>query len=100
MICKTNQIKNMGKGDKKSRRGKIILGSYGIRRPRKKAYKAEIKVENVMDDKAQTNAMPEKEVKETKAVREKTAPKAPKVAREKKEETEHTDSKPKKEKKS
>ena len=26
----------MGKGDKKSRRGKIILGSYGVRRPRKK----------------------------------------------------------------
>ncbi|MDP2423126.1 MAG: 30S ribosomal protein THX [Bacteroidales bacterium] len=26
----------MGKGDKKSRRGKIILGSYGVRRPRRK----------------------------------------------------------------
>jgi len=26
----------MGKGDKKSRRGKIILGTYGVRRPRKK----------------------------------------------------------------
>jgi 30S ribosomal protein S31 len=26
----------MGKGDKKSRRGKIIIGSYGVRRPRKK----------------------------------------------------------------
>ena len=26
----------MGKGDKKSRRGKIILGSFGVRRPRKK----------------------------------------------------------------
>jgi len=25
----------MGKGDKKSRRGKIIMGSYGVRRPRK-----------------------------------------------------------------
>jgi 30S ribosomal protein S31 len=27
----------MGKGDKKSRRGKIIIGSFGVRRPRKKS---------------------------------------------------------------
>jgi len=27
----------MGKGDKKSRRGKITIGTYGVRRPRKKA---------------------------------------------------------------
>ena len=33
----------MGKGDKKSRRGKIILGTYGVRRPRKKSDKAEVK---------------------------------------------------------
>lgn len=26
----------MGKGDRKTRRGKITLGSYGVRRPRKK----------------------------------------------------------------
>lgn len=26
----------MGKGDKKSKRGKIASGSYGVRRPRKK----------------------------------------------------------------
>ena len=26
----------MGKGDKKSRRGKIFMGSYGVRRPRNK----------------------------------------------------------------
>jgi 30S ribosomal protein S31 len=25
----------MGKGDKKSRRGKITIGSYGVRRPKK-----------------------------------------------------------------
>ena len=25
----------MGKGDRKTRRGKIIKGSYGVRRPRK-----------------------------------------------------------------
>lgn len=27
----------MGKGDKKTRRGKITIGSYGVRRPRKKS---------------------------------------------------------------
>ncbi len=32
----------MGKGDKRSRRGKIVLGTYGARRPRKRK-KAEAK---------------------------------------------------------
>lgn len=27
----------MGKGDQKSRRGKISIGTYGVRRPRKKS---------------------------------------------------------------
>ena len=26
----------MGKGDKKTKRGKIVKGSFGVRRPRKK----------------------------------------------------------------
>ena len=30
----------MGKGDKKTRRGKIIMGSYGRLRPRKKSVVA------------------------------------------------------------
>lgn len=30
----------MGKGDKKSRKGKIAMGSYGVTRPRKKATTA------------------------------------------------------------
>lgn len=29
----------MGKGDKKTRRGKIIKGSYGVKRPRDKKKK-------------------------------------------------------------
>lgn len=33
----------MGKGDKKSRKGKIAMGSYGVRRPRKKAKTAAAK---------------------------------------------------------
>ena len=43
----------MGKGDKKSRRGKIIIGSFGVRRPRR------IKKEVVIADKA-TKAKPKK----------------------------------------
>ncbi len=34
----------MGKGDIKTRRGKIVNGSYGVKRPKKKA-KPVIKVE-------------------------------------------------------
>lgn len=29
----------MGKGDRKTRRGKIIKGTYGVRRPKKKGKK-------------------------------------------------------------
>ena len=35
----------MGKGDKKSRRGKIILGSSGVRRPKSSKNKTFVKVE-------------------------------------------------------
>jgi 30S ribosomal protein S31 len=35
----------MGKGDKKSRRGKIIIGSYGVRRPKSSKSKSLGKVE-------------------------------------------------------
>jgi len=37
----------MGKGDKKSRRGKIILGSSGVRRPKSSKNKAFVKAEVV-----------------------------------------------------
>jgi 30S ribosomal protein S31 len=33
----------MGKGDKKSRRGKIVNGSYGVRRRKKKVVKVVVK---------------------------------------------------------
>ncbi|MEX0274412.1 MAG: 30S ribosomal protein THX [Flavobacteriaceae bacterium] len=33
----------MGKGDKKTKRGKIVNKSYGVRRPRKKKKVAEAK---------------------------------------------------------
>ena len=41
----------MGKGDKKTKRGKIYQGSYGVRRPRiKKKPSVEIKID--IDNKA------------------------------------------------
>jgi 30S ribosomal protein S31 len=33
-------IKIMGKGDKKTKRGKILMGSHGVRRPRRKLARA------------------------------------------------------------
>jgi 30S ribosomal protein S31 len=78
----------MGKGDKKTKRGKIVIGSFGVRRPRKKSYVP------VTVDKLNTSAgsgrekLPEKEAKvhsepiagkETKPVKEKKEPKAEKT---------------------
>jgi ribosomal small subunit protein bTHX len=60
--CHKTKSNIMGKGDKKTRRGKIILGTYGVRRRRKKINKPEIK--NVIPPKA-------KEIKEKKPLREK-----------------------------
>jgi ribosomal small subunit protein bTHX len=67
----------MGKGDKKSKRGKIIMGSFGVSRPskNKKAFTAVAK-----------------EKKETKAVVEDTEKKAPKKPAAKKPKKETTES--------
>ena len=42
----------MGKGDKKSRRGKITNKTYGVRRPRKKRKPVEVKAETKPKPKA------------------------------------------------
>ena len=47
----------MGKGDKKSKRGKIIIGSYGVRRRKKKIVKP------VIRKKPETKVKEEKKVK-------------------------------------
>jgi 30S ribosomal protein S31 len=60
----------MGKGDKKSRRGKIILGSYGVRRPRKKTDKPVIKQVKVVEEKELKVTKPVKEKKEVKEVKD------------------------------
>jgi ribosomal small subunit protein bTHX len=69
----------MGKGDKKSKRGKIIMGSYGVSRPKRKIAGKSVS--------SQTEPKPEKpEVKQKATVAEtKTKPKVaepkPKVAK-------------------
>ena len=35
----------MGKGDKKTRRGKLFMGSYGVSRPKKSETKPAVKTE-------------------------------------------------------
>jgi 30S ribosomal protein S31 len=81
----------MGKGDKKSKRGKITIGTFGVRRLRKKSVKtATIAVEakkeivkTVLVD--ETAAIAVETVAEPKVEKEKTETKAAKPAKEKKE---------------
>ena len=60
----------MGKGDKKSRRGKIHIGSYGTRRPRKQSITAVNIVKPVIKEKPMKSevAAPEKVTKTKAAV--------------------------------
>jgi 30S ribosomal protein S31 len=64
----------MGKGDKKSRRGKIILGTYGVRR--KKRSDKQIIVASKPVDKVKAEPKPEAVVKEVKAESGPEKPKA------------------------
>ncbi len=73
----------MGKGDKKSKRGKIIMGSYGVSRPKRKAASPTVKVGS------KKAAAPKKEAEPKKVAAKKSAPKkeaAPKKVAKKKEE--------------
>jgi len=56
----------MGKGDKKTRRGKIILGTYGVRRRRKRTDKPGIKLVTTSKEKD----LKEKKLKEKREVKE------------------------------
>jgi ribosomal small subunit protein bTHX len=56
----------MGKGDKKSRRGKIIIGSHGVRRSRKKKNKVPATAAAPKEQlKRKPDVVGEPEVKET-----------------------------------
>ena len=76
----------MGKGDKKSRRGKIAIGSFGVRRPKKKIKTPVIKSdENLKEVKTKTKVLikekkevkAHKEIKEKKEIPEETKAKVP-----------------------
>jgi 30S ribosomal protein S31 len=87
----------MGKGDKKTKRGKIFQGSYGIRRRRKKGIKATIPAVPAKKDKSTTDKKiarekkeavkvePIVEVAEKEVVEKALEIKVPKVVKEKKE---------------
>jgi|LSQX01.2.fsa_nt_gb ribosomal small subunit protein bTHX len=65
----------MGKGDKKTKRGKIVLGTYGVRRRRKKANKPAVKkVQKVKDTeiKDKKHLKEKKQSKDIEEVAEKT----------------------------
>jgi 30S ribosomal protein S31 len=83
----------MGKGDKKTKRGKIVNKSYGVRRPRKvkkNTYTAppakEVKEEKPKAEPAKKKAPAKKTAKKTTA--KKTTAKKPKAAAKPKEEKE------------
>lgn len=74
----------MGKGDKKSRKGKIVMGSYGVSRPRDKkpttpvAGAKKVKAEKAEAPKkvaAKKEAAPKKEAATKKAAAKKTGKK-------------------------
>jgi|WetSurMetagenome_2_1015567.scaffolds.fasta_scaffold1162967_2 30S ribosomal protein S31 len=80
----------MGKGDKKTKRGKITIGSYGVRRPKKeKKYVApepvkELKKKTVLKEEVVVeNAIPmeekPKKVKKALAPKEKATEEKPKA---------------------
>ena len=65
----------MGKGDKKSRRGKIIIGSSGVRMPKSSKSKGFVKVEVVekikkVAEKPKTEPKPKVKVAEPVAITE------------------------------
>jgi len=70
----------MGKGDKKTKRGKIVIGSYGVRRPRKNKpalaatatkQKAETKPKVKAEPKAKVKAEPKETAKPKKTTKKK-----------------------------
>ncbi len=66
----------MGKGDKKTRRGKITNRSYGVRRPKKKNNSAVPAPAAKKTAKAKPKASPPAKTKTAAATKPKTAPKA------------------------
>lgn len=66
----------MGKGDKKTKRGKITLGTYGVTRPRKKKKKANKPIEIVEKEKPAKKKAATPKVQKSNAEKPKTPKKA------------------------
>ena len=64
-----NNLKNykMGKGDKKTKRGKITIGSYGVSRPKKKKATVKPAASKKSSPKAKAEAAPKKAAPRKKA---------------------------------
>jgi 30S ribosomal protein S31 len=77
----------MGKGDKKTKRGKIFMGSYGVRRPRNKKNTTAPVVEVAPAPVEAKEAKKVKEVKTPKEVKEVKIPKEVKEVKKAKKET-------------
>jgi ribosomal small subunit protein bTHX len=67
---KFNKPVTMGKGDKKTRRGKIIRGTFGVRRRRKKTPKPELKLASPVVEKETTDKKLIKDKKKAPEVKE------------------------------
>jgi 30S ribosomal protein S31 len=99
---KTIKPTAMGKGDKKSRRGKIIIGTYGVRRPKNKLHTSESKSGITVKNpilKEKKPEKPEKPEKQKKEVKEKKETKVKKEIIEPKEIKEEIKAKPARKKK-
>ena len=68
----------MGKGDKKSKRGKIILGSYGVRRRRKVTKKLMPAATATVEEKIEVQTEVKAEVKKAAPKRKPKAAAPPK----------------------
>ncbi len=66
----------MGKGDKKSKRGKIVLGTYGVRRRRKTSKKSIPPVSAPIKEKAEEKVGEKAEVKVKAKAEAKAEPKS------------------------
>lgn len=77
----------MGKGDKKTRRGKVTNGSYGKTRMRKASVPLYDKVESATEDKKEEKKVVAKKKTAPKKVAEPKAEKVEKKAKEEKTET-------------
>ena len=75
----TSNLKKMGKGDQKTKRGKITRGSYGKTRLRKKTSGGEVIAKEAPKKEKPKATQPKKVAKETETTKEEAKPKTTRV---------------------